>query len=116
MHCHDDAVLELGFVGDIEHEDALVVVAWLEHALAQARCRALFFDVEGLRSYATALRTGITDLLLQRRDRWSCVHTLAGSKVVRMGISVAAIVLGAAVKPHSNRASFDHQLALARAR
>ena len=113
MHRHGGEVLEVAFVGDLDSHDAGVFVDWLARALDDCEGCALFLDFEGFRSYATEVRAGAQRLLLSRRDRWTKIHTLGGTKIVRMGVTVANLALGGAVQAHTDRIAFEKQLALA---
>lgn len=113
LHRHSGAVLEVAFIGDLDSHDATVFIDWLGRELDDCEDCALFLDFEEFRSYATEVRAGAQRLLLSRRDRWRKIHTLGGTKIVRMGISVANLALGGAVEAHSDRIAFEKQLALA---
>lgn len=115
MHRHRGEVLEVAFIGDLDGDDANVFVGWLARELDECTRCALFLDFEGFRSYATKLRAAAQCLLLSRRDRWTKIHTLGGTKIVRMGVTVANLALGGAVEAHTDRGQFEQQLALARA-
>ena len=115
LHRHDGDVLEIALVGDLDADDGAAFAGWLARELPSCERATLFLDFEAIRSYATPVRSEATRVLLEHRGRWTEVHTLGGTTLVRMGVSVANIALGGAVHPHASRETFEARLALARA-
>jgi hypothetical protein len=61
--------------------------------LVRDGARHLFFDLEELNDYVTEARLEITRVLLESRSNVLSIHVLARSRIVRLGASVAALVL-----------------------
>jgi hypothetical protein len=70
-----------------------------------------FFDAWELHSYDSQLRTRLTSWFAANRKSVRSLHTVTKSKIVKMGIGVANVVLGFIID-HADRASFDRALAL----
>ena len=70
----------------------------------------VFFDVEGLTSYDSGLRTGMTKGLLADRERIASLRVLVRAKIVAMGVSVASLALGGIVTTVRERSAFKAAL------
>ena len=71
---------------------------------------AIFHDWEKLATYDSPARPLLTDWGLSLRRSPVTVNLLIGSKLVRMGVSVASIALGGMLIAHPNRAAFEAAL------
>jgi hypothetical protein len=110
LHHHRPELLELRFVGHLDDRDAATVAQWFERELPRCSAAALFLDFEEFSSYTSATRTMNQRVLLEHRAHWSAIHTLGGSKLVRMGLAVANLALGGAIRVHPTRESFTRDL------
>ena len=66
-----------------------------------------FHDWERAESYDTEARLLLTRWGASIARDVEVVHILFRSKLVAMGVSVAALVLGGMIHPHTTRASFE---------
>jgi hypothetical protein len=66
----------------------------------------LFVDFEGLTGYAPSLRSGGVDILRAKHSQLASVHVLSKSSIVRMGVTMAALVIKA-LRLHGSRKEFD---------
>jgi hypothetical protein len=66
-----------------------------------------FWDLEHLVHYHSAVRVKCTEALTSNRTHVASVQTYSASTLVRMGVSVANLVLGGLIRSHSTRAEFD---------
>ncbi len=69
-----------------------------------------FHDWEALTSYESEARTALTTWGFDIRSGVERVHILVRSKLVRMGVSVASIVLVGMIVAHGERTKFDREL------
>jgi len=70
----------------------------------------LFFDVESMTNYDSALRTGLTGGFLKDRARIASLHVLVRARIVAMGVSVASLALGGLVTSLTDRELFKAKL------
>lgn len=66
-----------------------------------------FHDWERVESYDTEARLLLTSWGRAIAPNVEVVHILVRSKLVAMGVSVAALALGGMLRPHASRATFD---------
>lgn len=69
-----------------------------------------FHEWSGVRSYDSDARTSFTDWGVRIRREVEQVHFLVASKIVRMGIAVASIVLVGMLVAHDDPAAFERLL------
>ncbi|MBK7399764.1 MAG: hypothetical protein IPJ34_26790 [Myxococcales bacterium] len=89
------------------------IVQLLEGALARHGQLAVFDDWENATGYESEVRIRLTDWTERHQQRIPETHVLAGSKLVSMGLAVAAIVLRKPLQVHPTRASFERAWASA---
>ncbi len=89
------------------------IVYLLERALERHERLAVFDDWERATGYESEVRIRLTDWTERHQLRIPETHVLAGSKLVSMGLAVAAIVLRKPLQVHSTRASFERAWASA---
>jgi hypothetical protein len=70
----------------------------------------VFARLVDLTHYHTDLRVRCTEALFENRARVRSVHCVATSKVVKMGIAVASLVLGGLVKSYDDLRAFEAAL------
>jgi hypothetical protein len=69
-----------------------------------------FYDLWEMTSYDSALRVDLTDYHLRNRASLRSLHTVAQSKLVRMGVTVANVALRVIVQ-HNDPSAFNTALA-----
>lgn len=69
-----------------------------------------FHDWSQLRGYESAARVRLTDWGVAVRHSVDRVHLLIASKLVRMGVAVASIVLGGMLVAHDDPVQFAREL------
>jgi hypothetical protein len=67
----------------------------------------LFFDWEEVPSYDSQLRIDLTNWTLKHLKAVQGIHLFTRSKIVRMGASVANLVLRSTISVHESRGSFE---------
>jgi hypothetical protein len=70
---------------------------------------ALFYEIWGMEWYHSAVRVRCTAVALAHIDRVP-VHTLANSKLVRMGVAVANLALGGRLITHDEPDTFSKEI------
>jgi len=70
-----------------------------------------FHDWEAVQSYEPEVRAILTDWGVERRAQIDRVHILLRSGLTRMGVSLAAMVLGRMLKPYRARDAFEAAMA-----
>lgn len=69
-----------------------------------------FHDRSRLRGHESASRVRLTDWGVAIRSSVDRVHVLVASKLVRMGVAVASIVLGGMLVAHDDPVRFAREL------
>lgn len=64
---------------------------------------SLFFDLGEMPSYDSAMRVRWTEWVLQRKSSVNCLHVVARSKLVTMGVAVANLALDGLITSHTRR-------------
>ena len=77
-----------------------------EHAAMQ-RMPDIFHDWEGMQLYETESRTRLTKQAVRLLPRIGSFSVLAKSKVVRMGVSMASLMLGGRINLYTTRDEFE---------
>lgn len=70
----------------------------------------VFFDLHGMPTYDSELRTSLTGRFFDDRARFAEFHVLSASKLTAMGVSVANLALGGIITSHLERAPFSIEL------
>jgi hypothetical protein len=70
----------------------------------------VFFDVESMTSYDSALRSGLTEGLRADRAGIAAVYVLVHTRIVAMGVSVASLALGGLLTSLTDRDAFTAKL------
>lgn len=83
------------------------IVQLLENALERHQQLVVFDDWERATGYESEVRIRLTDWTDRHQQRIPETHVLAGSKLVSMGLAVAAIVLRKPLQVHPTRPSFE---------
>lgn len=89
------------------------IVQLLEDTLERHQQLVVFDDWERATGYESEVRIRLTDWTERHQQRIPETHVLAGSKLVSMGLAVAAIVLRKPLQVHPTRASFERAWASA---
>jgi hypothetical protein len=69
-----------------------------------------FHDWQAITGYESAARVRLTTWGNEIRAKIQRVHVLVGSKLVKMGVTVASLVLGNMLMPYDDRARFEAKL------
>jgi hypothetical protein len=77
-----------------------------EHAALQ-RMPDIFHDWEGMQLYETESRLRLTKQSVRLLPRIGSFSVLARSKVVRMGVSMASLILGGRIHLYTTRDEFE---------
>jgi hypothetical protein len=81
------------------------------HERSQQSGRALaFHDWEAMTGYDPTARQLLAKMLDEGRAFFECTHILLGSSLAGMGVSIAATLLGQAVRSHTTRESWEQAL------
>lgn len=86
------------------------VAARIDEEMKGRTGQRLFWDLEHVEWYDSAVRVEATKALLRNRARFVELHAYATSKLVAMGVSVANMALGGIVQMHKTRLSFDGRM------
>jgi hypothetical protein len=70
----------------------------------------IFHDFEGLTGYDAATRTKLTEWAAKRNNFLPGTHFLIRTRILAMGVSVAALALGRPLKAFSSRREFEAAL------
>lgn len=87
------------------------IIEKLEHALARYGSLRVFDDWEHATGYDSEVRIRLTDWTRLNQDRIPETHILVASKIVSMGLAVAAMVLKKHIEVYSTRAGFERAYA-----
>jgi hypothetical protein len=104
------SVLAFRFRGHLEEAAARKIIELRTAALDTSTSVEEFHDWWGMTSYDSVSRTLLTDDSLERRKLIDHIHLLVLSKLVRMGVSVASIVLGDQIVSYGERRTFERAL------
>jgi hypothetical protein len=80
-----------------------------EHAAMQ-RMPDIFHDWEGMQLYETESRIRLTKQAMRLLPRIGSFSVLAKSKVVRMGVSMASLMLGGRIQLYTERNEFEQAI------
>lgn len=70
--------------------------------------KPLFFvDAESLEGYEPSIRTTASGWIKEHSSEITCQHMLVKSRLAKMGLSVASLLLGAVIIGHEKRFTFD---------
>jgi hypothetical protein len=83
------------------------IVQAFERLLTGPEPVTVFFDLHGMPTYDSELRTGLTGRFFDDRTRIGEFHVLTSSKLTAMGVSVANLALGGIITSHLQRAPFS---------
>ncbi len=101
------AVLAFHFTGHLEEAAARKIIELRSAAFDDVERAEEFHDWWQMSSYDSASRALLTEDSLKRRQQISRIHLLIASRLVRMGVSVATIVLGDQLVPYAERNAFE---------
>jgi hypothetical protein len=87
------------------------IIEKLEEALARHGKLRVFDDWEHATGYESEVRIRLTEWTRFHQDSIPETHILVGSKIVSMGLAVAAMVLKQPLEVYSNRARFERAYA-----
>jgi hypothetical protein len=82
----------------------------IEEHVARQRMPDLFHDWEGMQLYETESRTRLTQQSIRLLPRVGSFSVLAKSKVVRMGVSMASLMLGGRIQLYTARDEFEQAI------
>jgi hypothetical protein len=102
-------VLLIRASGNLNEAQARQLATELELALLSRDRVETFFDVGELQTYHSLARTLCTEVLLRYADRVISIRIYAVSRLVRMGVAAANLVLKR-IKSYDDRASFEADL------
>jgi hypothetical protein len=96
------------FVGHIEAGCAQACIQFWQAGLRTAPKIMLLQDFWDATGYDTPWRTGTTDYAKKQADKFIGAHILSRSKILNMGVSVAALAAPSwVVKSYGKRVDFD---------
>ena len=100
--------IESGF---LEAEFAPLISRAMDTTVLRAPGQPTFFvDGEHLDGYEPAVRTGASQWIKKNSHRITCQHMLVKSRLAKMGLAVASLLLGAVIIGHERRSTFDRAL------
>lgn len=97
-------LVQLNGYGEVGY--AAHIIDAIDRAVESRSRIKMFYDMEGMSNYDSALRTKLTARFLQCRKETDELVVLAKSRLVSMGVTVANLALGGLIKIHQDRASF----------
>lgn len=89
---------------------AQVTVDAIEQHVTLQRMPDIFHDWEGMQLYETESRTRLTQQSIRLLPRVGSFSVLAKSKVVRMGVSMASLMLGGRIQLYTTREEFEQAI------
>jgi hypothetical protein len=89
-----------------EEEYASHIINAIDSGLESGARLKMFYDMEAVSSYDSALRTKLTSRFLECRKEIDALVVIARSRLVSMGIAVANLALGGIIKLHEDHAAF----------
>jgi hypothetical protein len=84
-----------------------LIIQAQEQELRSSPHLTLFVDGGSLLGYDPPMRTVPTEWLKKHKDKVVAQHMLVTSKIARMGLSVAGLVLGTVIKGYTERREFE---------
>lgn len=96
--------------GYLDDEFVPKLVEAMDDAAATASDLEFFVDAYELEGYTPAVRISSTNWLKANRPKVHRQHMLVASKLTKMGLSVASLVLGGVLVGHDSRNTFDAAL------
>ncbi|RLB46786.1 MAG: hypothetical protein DRJ42_26885 [Deltaproteobacteria bacterium] len=106
-------LLEYRAVGHMSPAMAERIIEFSKKGMEEEPPVYSFADMQGLTSYDLDARLLLTDWLARNGRRFTGVHVLTGSRLIRMAVSMAKTVLGAQFAAHTSVADFDSARAAA---
>lgn len=97
-------------IGHLEAEFADRITEGMTKSLSSRGKPRLFVDGEHLDGYDPLVRTQATKWIQQNGSRIQEQHMLVKSRIAKMGLSVASLMLGAVIIGHHERHSFERAL------
>jgi hypothetical protein len=98
-------VLLITMKGDLAAGGGYFAAKWLDRELLKPS--HVFWDLFGLVTYATEVRTSCTEVLVRNRKNMLSVNAGTQSKIVRMGVVMANVALGGIMKSYADQGAFD---------
>lgn len=89
---------------------AVPILGLRDQIVREAGKIAVFDDFENASSYDSELRVKMTEWSRKNAKAMTAHHILTTSKIVAMGVAVANLALGATIKAHTKRATFEEAL------
>jgi hypothetical protein len=104
-------VLVTKFQGALYDEEFVQHVLDATEQIAVTQQRPfIFHDWEGMQLYVTEARTRMTDQAVELSPRVEAFSVLLGSKMVRMGVSMASLRMGGVIQMHTSRIDFEQSV------
>ncbi|MEP7121032.1 MAG: hypothetical protein ABJE95_08990 [Byssovorax sp.] len=94
-------------IGHAGGESAEVMIRRFEAMLRISPRITALYDVWDLTGYDSEFRIELTKWGMKNRASVLALHSVARSKLVNMGLSVANLAMGGIFTPHGKRADFD---------
>jgi hypothetical protein len=85
------------------------IFEWTDLTLARGRGH-IFHDFESMSSYAPAARQALTEYAERKAMLIDSVNVLFSSRLVAMGVAVANMVLGGALRTFGTRKTFEARI------
>ena len=104
-------VLHTVLHGRVTTETARRIIEAGNLIMAEGQRLCAFHDWEDVQSYEPEARPLLTNWGVERRAQIDTVHILLRSGLTRMGVSLAAMVLGRMLKPYRARDAFEAAMA-----
>lgn len=100
-------IVRMTVVGRASVEHGQHIVEKLEEAIRKSGTIRVFDDWEAVTGYDSEVRLRLTDWTRLHHEQIPETHILVGSKIVSMGLSVAAMLLKKPLEVYTNRARFE---------
>jgi hypothetical protein len=96
--------IESGF---LEADFAPLISRAMDITLRAPGLPIFFVDAELLEGYEPSIRTAASQWIKEHSSEITCQHMLVKSRLARMGVAVASMLLGAVIIGHEKRFTFD---------
>lgn len=96
--------------GYLEEGFTPLILEGLERSLRRGGKPVLFVDAEKLEGYDPSVRRECTKWFGEHKHEVVAQHMLVRSRIAKMGLSVASLILGTVIVGHHERVSFDAAL------
>ncbi len=106
-------VLRTTVAGYATTEVGALLIQQFQSAITRFGSVVVFDDWEAATGYDSDVRVKLTDWTRRSQSSIPEIHILVGSKIVAMGLSVAALVVSHGLHVHPHRKAFEAAYALA---